>query len=70
MSKSNTPKGEKSGLGGRIVQAEISSFQIETRSVGGDLTIIVRVEVPAERRPLADRDHDHLLREFMQANDE
>jgi hypothetical protein len=52
MCNSNAPKGENFGLGGRIVHAEVSSFRIETGSERGNLTIIVRVEVPAERRAL------------------
>ena len=67
MSKSKTPNGEKLDLRDRIVQAGVSSFQIRTRSERGNLTIIVRVEVSRERKVLVDRDHDHLLREFMEA---
>ena len=67
MSKSKTPNGEKFDLQDRIVQAGVSSFQIRTRSERGNLTSIVRVEVSGERKLLVDRDHDHLLREFMEA---
>jgi hypothetical protein len=60
----------KDALRGPIVYRVNTSVQTSTSLESGGVTIIVTVRVPHELGARVDRDHDHLLREFMTASDE
>jgi hypothetical protein len=55
---------------GPIIPAKDSCFHARTSLESGDLTIVATVEIRGVPSPRVDRDHDDLLREFMQACDE
>jgi hypothetical protein len=49
--------------------AENSRFQVQTSFDGGTVKIIAIVEIRGAPGVRVDRDHDHLLHEFMEASD-
>jgi hypothetical protein len=57
-------------FGQLIVELGKWRFEAQTIPERQPLTIIVTVEVLCEPGAPVDRDHDRLLREFMQADDE
>jgi hypothetical protein len=60
----------KAALGNRIVHGGNTGAQTRAISEGGCLTIVVTVGGPQWPGARVDRDHDHLLHEYMQASDE
>lgn len=70
MSKRNMPKGRKTVLWDLVVPGGIarSTIRVVLESDGENVTAEGQVSI--ELGPRVDRDHDHLLREFMEASDE
>jgi hypothetical protein len=64
------PEADKFSLGKRILHAGESHFQIRKSLERLNLTIIATVEIHDEPGVRVDRDHDTLLREFMEDRDE
>jgi hypothetical protein len=66
MSKSNKTRGEKVAGWAAIVPSGVPGTRIR---IVWEVVVVVDGQTSIERRRRIDRDHDHLLREFMQASD-
>jgi hypothetical protein len=55
---------------GPIIHVDDACLQVQTCSETDNLTFVATLEIRNVPGARVDRDHDHLLREFMEARDE